>query len=326
MTLLTPPILLLAWRRPHTLRQVINAIRLVSPSRLYVACDGPNPDSPYDVEKVAATRAVIDSEIDWSCNVERLYSDVNLGCRIGVSKAITWFFDQVEEGIILEDDCVPHPDFFTYCTVLLQRYRHDSRVWCISGNNFQDGTWSGHGDYFFSQIPMCWGWATWRSRWATYDSDLNGWPVAQDLNLLFSLIPDASMRLYWSQIWQRLWFEDKPDSWAYRWAFTCVVNRGITAVPKANLVTNVGFGDDATHTFGVASVREVFGLPSNILKHPSFIVSNSINDLSIFNYHFKGRWRRFPFSVLRFTFIVIRRLVGRVISFLTSRFRPVKVG
>ena len=104
------PVLLIAWRRPHTLRQVINAIRPVAPTRLFVACDGPNPTRPGEAEKVAATREVIEHEIDWPCQIERLYSDVNQGCRLGVSRAITWFFEQVEEGIILEDDCVPHPD------------------------------------------------------------------------------------------------------------------------------------------------------------------------------------------------------------------------
>ena len=139
------PILLIAWRRPHTLRQVIDAIRQVQPTRLYVACDGPIPDRPGEAEKVLATKNVIEDEINWKCHVEHLYSDVNQGCRLGVSRAVSWFFDQVEEGIILEDDCVPHPDFFTYCSTLLDRYRHDTRVWCVSGNNFQNGQWRGDG-------------------------------------------------------------------------------------------------------------------------------------------------------------------------------------
>ena len=122
------PLLLTAWRRPHSLRQVINAIRQVAPKRLYVACDGPNPERPGEDEQVATSRAVIETEIDWPCQIERLYSDVNQCCRLAVSRAITWFFEQVEEGIILEDDCIPHPDFFIYCTALLERYRHDTRV------------------------------------------------------------------------------------------------------------------------------------------------------------------------------------------------------
>ena len=125
------PLLLIVWRRPHTLRQVINAIRPLAPSRLFVACDGPNPNRLGEDEKVAATRAVIDHEIDWPCHIERLYSNVNLGCRLGVSRAITWFFEHVEEGIILEDDCVPHSDFFIYCSTLLDRYRYDTSVFNV---------------------------------------------------------------------------------------------------------------------------------------------------------------------------------------------------
>ena len=135
MTASATPLLLIAWRRPHTLRQVIDAIRPVAPTRLFVACDGPNPDRPGEAEKVAATRQVIEQEIDWPCQIERLYSDVNQGCRLGVSRAISWFFEQVEEGIILEDDCVPHPDFFPYCASLLERYRHDLRVWESTARN-----------------------------------------------------------------------------------------------------------------------------------------------------------------------------------------------
>ena len=313
-----PPVLILAWRRPHTLRQVIDAIRPVAPTRLYVACDGPNPDRPGEAEKVAATRAVIENEIDWPCQIERLYSDVNQGCRLGVSRAITWFFEQVEEGIILEDDCVPHPDFFPFCTTLLERYRHDMRVWCISGNNFQDGSWSGDGDYFFGQIPMCWGWSTWRTRWENYDSGLEQWPAAKDMKLLDSLIPDPAMRAYWFQIWQRLWIEGTPDSWAYRWAFTCVANRGLTALPKVNLVANIGFGDDATHTIGARGSRVAAALSIRSLSHPTFVTSYIANDVSTFNNHFGGKWHRFPLTIFGKSKVMVKKLLGVFRLFLTS--------
>lgn len=301
-----PPVLILAWRRPQTLRQVINALRPIAPKRLFVACDGPNLDRPDEADKVAATRLLIEQDIDWPCEIERFYSDVNQGCRLGVSRAITWFFEQVDAGIILEDDCVPHPDFFVFSATLLERYRYDMRVWCISGNNFQDGLWNGHGDYFFSQIPMCWGWASWRSRWQHYDSDLSLWPFSKHLNLLASLFPDPVMRSYWFHIWQKLWSQGNPDSWAYRWAFTCVVNRGLTALPKVNLVSNIGFGDDATHTLHTSLVRTTFALKSNSLVHPLFVCSHFSNDLSIFNNHFGGKWRRFPLLLVRWLRVMIR--------------------
>jgi len=209
------PLLLIAWRRPHTLRQVIDAIRPVAPTRLFVACDGPNPERPGEAEKVSATRKVIEQEIDWPCQIERLYSDVNQGCRLGVSRAITWFFEQVEEGIILEDDCVPHPDFFPYCTTLLERYRHDTRVWCISGGNRQDGILRGDASYYFGKVPLVWGWASCRRCWENYDVDLSQWPVICDSGLLETIFESQKERDFWSLIWQQLVDTGVPDTWDY---------------------------------------------------------------------------------------------------------------
>ena len=309
MTLNTP-LLLIAWRRPHTLRQVIDAIRPLAPIRMYVACDGPNPERPGEAEKVAATRRVIEQEIDWPCQIERLYSDVNQGCRVGVSRAISWFFDQVEEGIILEDDCVPHPDFFIYCTSLLERYRHDMRVWCISGNNFQDGQWRGDGSYYFSRYNHCWGWASWRRCWQHYDGNLGNWPCIRDSGLMETIFSDPVERKYWSRIWQRLLDQGKPDTWDYQWTFTCLINSGLTALPNHNLVRNVGFGVDATNTTGRAIDTSV-GEGIDASRNPSFILSDSIADRYTFDQHFGGKWHRFPLSLVRLP----RRMAGKVFRF-----------
>lgn len=281
------PLLLIAWRRPSTLRQVIDAIRPVAPTHLFVACDGPNPERPGEAEKVAATRAVIENEIDWPCQIERLYSDVNQGCRLGVSRAITWFFEQVVEGIILEDDCVPHPDFFTYSTTLLERYRHDMRVWCISGNNFQNGHWRGDGSYYFSRYNHCWGWASWRRCWQHYNPDLIHWPALRDSGLLETIFEDPLERSYWHEIWTRLLDSGEPDTWDYQWAFTCMANGGLTALPNLNLVSNVGFGVDATHTTEPADSTPMDQGLSEIL-HPNFVLRHSEADRYSFDYHYGG--------------------------------------
>ncbi len=285
------PLLILAWRRPHTLRQVINAIRPVAPTRLFVTCDGPNPERPGEAEKVAATRQVIEQEIDWPCQIERLYSDVNQGCRIGVSRAICWFFEQVEEGIILEDDCVPHPDFFPYCATLLERYRHDMRVWCISGNNFQNGQWRGDGSYYFSRYNHCWGWACWRRCWQHYDADLSHWPALRESGLLGTIFEDPLERQYWSAIWQRLMDEGQPDTWDYQWTFICLVNGGLTALPNRNLVSNVGFGEGAAHTTGIAG-STVADQGLGPLTHPQFVLRDGAADRYGFDHHFGGAQMR----------------------------------
>jgi hypothetical protein len=309
------PILLLCWRRPHTLRQVIDAIRPVAPTRLFVACDGPNSHRLDEAKKVAATRDVIEQEIDWPCKIQLLYSDVNQGCRLGVSRAITWFFEQVEEGIILEDDCVPHPDFFPYCSTLLERYRHDTRIWCISGNNFQSGHWRGDGSYYFSRYNHCWGWASWRRCWKHYDADLSHWPVLCSSGFLVSMFEDPLERSYWTRIWSRLVYEGKPDSWAYRWSFTCLANGGLTVLPNRNLVNNVGFGEDATHTMGSA-INTTIEEGIDLTRHPSFLLRDVAADRYTFDNHFGAKWYRFPMSLLR----IPRRVAGTIIRSLKSVF------
>ncbi len=282
------PILLIAWRRPHTLRQVIDAIRPLAPRRLFVACDGPNPERPGEAEKVAATRAVIDREIDWPCQIERLYSDVNQGCCIGPVRAISWFFEKVEEGIILEDDCVPHPDFLSHCSDLLERYRQDTRVWCISGNNHQNGQWRGDGSYYFSRYTHCWGWATWRRCWQHYDADLNHWPALRDSGMLELIFENQQERDYWSDIWERTHSRSVPITWwDYQWFFTCLINSGLSCLPNGNLVSNVGFGEDATHTID-GEVLTVADQGLGELTHPRFVLRDVAADRYSFDHHFLG--------------------------------------
>lgn len=265
------PLLLIAWRRPHTLRQVIDAIRPVAPKRLYVACDGPNHERPGEAEKVAASRAVIELEIDWPCQIERLYSDVNQGCRLGVSRAITWFFEQVEEGIILEDDCVPHPDFFGYCTSVLTRYRYNSRVWGVCGSNFQNGLKWGKGSYYFSTYPDPWGWATWRRCWKHYHDTSASWDLFKSSGCFarsFTSLEEAS---FWEGILDDFIHAGRPDTWDYQWFLTSWMNNGLHAWPNSSLVQNVGYGLHASHTFGENPFETdtLLGMP--LVQHPLFI-------------------------------------------------------
>ena len=308
------PVLLIAWRRPQTLRLVIEAIRPVSPKWMFVACDGPDPSRPGEVEKVAETRALIDQEIDWACTIQHFYSEENLGCSLGVSRAISWFFDQVEEGIILEDDCVPHTDFFIYCSDLLNRYRADTRVWCISGSNFQSGNWRGDGSYYFSRYNHCWGWASWRRCWKHYDGTLSTWPSLRDSGLLRSMFTDPKEILYWSSIWQKLFIENKPDSWAYRWTFTCFVNGGLTALPNVNLVSNIGFGEDATHTTGSSSLGQSTSA-IGLINPPKFILRDATADRFTFERIFSASPRP---NIVTSTVLAAKRLVRSAMGALSD--------
>lgn len=279
------PVLLLTWRRPETTKQVIEALRIVAPSHLYVASDGPR--SAAEARAVAATRDLITALIDWPCELRTRFSNDNQGCQLGVSSAISWFFEKEEAGIVLEDDCVPHPDFFVYCRELLMRYRDDTRIWCISGDNFQNGAWHGEGSYYFSRYNHCWGWATWRRCWTEYANHVQIWESVQASNAWQqAMFEHSEERSYWMNIWDQLFTRGIPDSWAYRWSLVCMANHGLTALPNQNLVTNVGFGDQATHTIHHLQQGEKKGLGT--LMHPSFVYRNSEADEFTYLHHFGG--------------------------------------
>jgi len=311
----TVPILLLAWRRPDSLQQVIDAIRPLQPVHLYVACDGASPTKKHDAELVKQTRLVVEQQINWPCQIKKLYSDTNQGCRVGVSSALNWFFSHVDEGIVLEDDCVPHRDFFQFCEVLLKRYRDDTRIWCISGSNFQDSNWRGNASYYFSRYTHCWGWATWRRCWLSYDSNLVGLSTLAKNRLDESVFPNLVERIYWILLWRRLAIKGLPDSWAYRWTFTCFVNSGLTILPNRNLVRNIGFDQYATHTAGkIINTNIDQGVDPN--DHPSLVLPDSLADEYTFYHVFAGKIYRVAF----FLSLLPKKIARPIISIFFNSF------
>ncbi|MCQ9203199.1 MAG: hypothetical protein JJ845_001750 [Prochlorococcus marinus CUG1436] len=242
------PILIIAWKRPFCTSQLINSIRDVKPKNIFLACDGPNINNKEEIELVKQTRNILDKEIDWPCEKHTLYNSSNQGCRLGVTKAINWFFENVREGIILEDDCIPHPDFFKFTELLIDRYRNDKRVWTISGNNFQNGKWRGDGSYYFSKFAHCWGWATWKDRWEIYPEEEFIWEKLIKARMLDNIFTTRKELRYWNSIFNKLYKDNKPDSWAYRWFLLCQAKGGLNILPNKNLVQNIGFGSNATHT------------------------------------------------------------------------------
>ncbi|WP_216901919.1 glycosyltransferase family 2 protein [Synechococcus sp. CCY 9618] len=275
------PILLIAWRRPQQTQRVIESIRPMRPSHVFVACDGPRPDHAEDIELVEAVKEVCRSEINWPCTIEKRYSKANQGCRIGVSDAVSWFFSNVEEGIILEDDCRPSQEFLPFCSELLERYRDDSRIWGIAGSNFQGGTWRGDGSYYFSRYPHCWGWASWRRCWKHYDSELKSWPALKKSDLMETIFTDPTEKAFWSNTWDLLRNEGEPDTWDYQWCYTVFANGGLIALPNQNLVENIGYGADATHTKTEQYSTKIDRSLGEIV-HPCWILRNSMADRSTF--------------------------------------------
>jgi hypothetical protein len=245
------PVALIIFNRPDRTKQVFEAIRQAKPPKLLVIADGPRPDRPDDTAKCAAARAIIE-QVDWDCEVLQNFADTNLGCGIRPATGISWVFDRVDRAIILEDDCIPHPDFFRFCDELLERYCDDERVMHISGNNFWSSKYHHEESYLFSRYPLSWGWATWRRAWQHYDFDMKLWSRmthTRQQNLLEDLLlGDKHAAKTWIGI-----FQDAIGvaAWDYQWILTCWLQNGLAIVPHVNLVSNVGFGADATHTFSV---------------------------------------------------------------------------
>jgi len=244
----TEPVLLVAFNRPVLLGRVIDRLREVRPERVYLAVDGPRPDRPADAEMVKACRGLT-SALDWGCEVRTLFQESNRGCGLGVRLAVSWFFEHEERGIILEDDILPDPTFFPFCAELLQRYADDPRVLAISGCNFVPPEAHGtSGAYRFSRIPHIWGWATWRRGWAQHRLDISDWRTRVPVGALWRAcdrsIPSS---LYWATTFELIG-KGEIDTWDGQLVVSAFEHGGLTATANVNLVENIGFGSDATHT------------------------------------------------------------------------------
>jgi hypothetical protein len=279
------PIALFIFRRPDLTFQVFEAIRQAQPKKLFVIAD----ESCNESESILCQQArAVTESVDWDCEVLRNYADKNLGCRKRISSGLDWVFEHVEEAIILEDDCLPHPSFFRYCQELLEHYREDERIWCISGDNFQDGQWRGDGSYYFSNYNHCWGWASWRRAWQHYDHDLSNWQTVRDGHYLSSILDSELEIKYWCDIFEKLDKLGQPNSWAYPWTFSCWQNSGLTILPNVNLVSNIGFRSDGTHITGDSKFANLPVKNIGKICHPSFLVRDRNADEYTFDHVFGG--------------------------------------
>jgi hypothetical protein len=286
------PVLLIVFNRPDTTALMLKALESVRPSRLFIAADAPRPDRPDESARCAATRALV-SRIPWPCSVETLFADENQGCREGPIAAITWFLSRNESGIILEDDCIPHPAFFPFCAELLQRYRNDERVMTIGGANFQGGQKRSPYSYFFSQLIHIWGWATWARAWKHFDANMTTWSETRSLGLMHQLFPGERARRHWDGKMRGM-AAGRRDAWDYAWMYACYSQRGLCILPESNLITNIGGESGSTHqsVAGDAFINvphEALDFP---LRHPPYMVVNRAAELHTQNLLRPPRWRR----------------------------------
>jgi hypothetical protein len=286
-------VLFLVFNRPETTKQVFEAIRHAKPPRLYVAADGPRANREGEAERATQVREIA-TAVDWLCEVKTLFRDENLGCKQAVSSGIDWFFENEEQGIILEDDCLPHPDFFIFCETLLNRYSSDERVWVVTGDNFQDGLYRGDGSYYFSRYNHVWGWASWRRVWLKRDMELKFWPEWRKSVEWKTWLPNKAERQYWSKIFDRM-YRNEIDTWDYPWTASVWFHGGLTATPNVNLVSNIGFGQDATHTTGRSAMSRMKTSGIMPLIDPSVVTHSLDADRYVFNEYFGGKWMVFPY-------------------------------
>tara|TARA_A100001011_G_scaffold303316_1_gene317282 strand:+ start:1897 stop:2874 length:978 start_codon:yes stop_codon:yes gene_type:complete len=243
------PILIIAWKRPKQTKELIQKIKKINPDNLYIACDGPKNQNTLDDNKVKKTKELLLGSFEEVRQKKYFFSNKNQGCKLGVSNAINWFFENEKEGIILEDDCIPHLDFFNFCQEMLVKYRNDERIWSITGHNQQNNIKRGSGTYYFSKYPRSWGWATWRRSWAHYDRDIKDWPNIKSKNILKNQLKNQREINFWEKILDSIYYYNLPNTWDYQWTLSSFLNSGLTIVPNKNLIKNIGFDEDATHTF-----------------------------------------------------------------------------
>jgi hypothetical protein len=285
------PILVIAFNRPDHLKVLIDRLREVSPTRLFIAIDGPRPDHSDDVKRVQACQVLVGS-IDWDCDVHTLFRETNLGCGVGVSTAITWFFEHNDFGIILEDDIIPQLSFFPYCAELLGRYMNDDRVLAISGCNFVPPAFQSRpaDPYRFSRVPHIWGWATWRRSWKTYQLDIAGWPRKLPPHRLLSRSGwSVAGAAYWASTFELL-ARKQIDTWDGQLVLAGMAADRWTATSNVNLIRNIGFGSEATHTLVDRNELQPVGELSMPLPGVRVAVDAKADKWTRVH-HFKASWR-----------------------------------
>nr|WKN40032.1 nucleotide-diphospho-sugar transferase [Tunicatimonas sp. TK19036] len=278
------PVLFVIFNRPEKTKHSFEAIRAAQPKKLFIAADGPRETSPTDAENCKKTRAVVDT-IDWDCEVKTLFRDKNSGgSGQGVSSAIHWFFDHVEAGIILEDDCVPNLSFFFFCEEMLKKYQDDQRVMHICGSNFLFGKTIGDGSYYYSRVINVWGWATWKRAWQHFDYDMKIFPKFVEYNTINHLYASKTIQKEYLRTFQNA-YDNTWKCWDRRWMLAVYANNGVSVVPNYNLVANIGYGEGASAEYYEDDIS--INMPTaelNEIVHPSFFIIDREADE---HYHLK---------------------------------------
>ena len=299
------PILLIIFKRKETALKVLETIRRVQPKKLYIAADGARNEE--EKTKCIDTRESILKAVDWECSIKTLFQDKNLGCCDGVSAAITWFFENEEQGIILEDDIIAENSFFYFCEKLLNYYKDNEQIMHITGDSPLDRK-VGEASYYFATVQHCWGWASWRRAWKYYDSTMKTISYRDTKKTLKKRYKDFNIRDYWQN-----WFYRTQDinTWDYQWTYCIISKDGICINPSLNLTSNIGFGEDSTHTSNPDDEnanRKTYSIDIENLIHPKEIKCDERADFEIA----VKRFGLIPFSLKHNIIREIKRIIRQI--------------
>jgi hypothetical protein len=272
------PILFLIYNRPEYTQKVFDSIKKVKPEKLFVSADGPKENNEGDEKLCQNTRDIL-KQIDWECELHTNFKEQNHGCRLGVSQGINWFFEHVEEGIILEDDCLPCESFYFYCEKLLKKYKNEEKIMMISGSNPVTEI-KLDSDYFFSRFFHIWGWATWKRAWQKFDLEMKDWHEHKNRKILDKIFShNIDNKIFIEQMFDDAYGNDKSSVWSLQWTYSCLINDGLVILPSHNLVSNIGLK-------GVHEMNEdqlflkTKEININDLKHPNSIkIDSNIENL-----------------------------------------------
>lgn len=299
-------VLFLVFNRLENTKKVFESIRKAKPPKLYVASDGARNSKENETLKVEIVRKYILENIDWKCEVKTLFRKKNLGCKLAVSDAITWFYENEDMGIILEDDCLPSQSFFWFCEELLLKYKYDKRIWHISGScNLDENIKFNDDTYYFSKLNHIWGWASWSNRWKNYDINMSKFDDFIKQDIISNITSDKLLKEFWINNFKAV-KSDKIDTWDYQWYFTIWINNGLSILPTKNMISNIGFGEDALHTRD--KLHKLSNLKNYEIEFPicnpdSFVVNNIYDK-------FDAKYI-FELSLKKYYFLKIKKFINK---------------
>jgi len=306
------PILITIFNRPETTRRLVEALAKVRPEVIYVIADGARKEKAGETEKCTATRKIFD-EIGWPCIVHKKFFDDNHGCDPTIEAGVNWLFENEETGIILEDDCVPDPTFFTFAAEMLEKYKDDTRVMHINGSNFQNDAIRGDGSYYFSRYSHSWGWATWRRAWQKYESKLKTFPEFTRSGSLDNIVQKPAENKFWLSFFKKI-YEGKFPFWDSRWTYSIWSSGGTCITPNQNLIDNIGWGSDATHTGKEKLLRNRPVAPMARIVHPSKMKTDEdADEYTFYNYYYRNFWQKASYKLQK----TFKSKFSKIAKFLT---------